>query len=840
MSFRSQRTRDNLMCMESGQNTSPAPPSLLRPKMPPAKWAYSRWLLLRSIPVALVLLLIGAGWQFVLMGRARPLEGVYLMPDGISYVVLKPGFWPALQVSQGYIHSGTLSTDPYSISFSASLRRSQMVLKQVQVLGIPSTRRDRASIKNTLILGLVPSQRVPGDWDLISASVKEKGRASDLGSFPFGMPSSSSWEDIKETVVDNVNSLRTEVIVSGDLDPANAPIPSFLHRAADARVADLCLKEVKRIASGRDLKLLREMTKEDPLDICLALHRVAMEIRMGNLEEAENVLERWNAAYAASAHPHLRSTALRARRVLDTRKWRQEHGDLVAMWERIGSTDSLPATPSLPELLQWLQDVLKTASLYPAVEEMVSREPSWRLRSQNFLAIQIFSKVGRVQSTFCLLQGEKGRSLELLAGTYWMGQSFNAADLLISKLIGVAVRSISTGGLELHAFEGCRNPEELREVWNTLERLVSLPGQETGETLLNGEYPPLLTQMQRSGEFESNMKEALTRQGVTDARFAALRTAIAAQYRRMTAGEFPKTPAEFGPLLPGGPLGDCFATSVPLKFLEKPDGFYVYSIGPDGQDDALTISYDPTNGTMSRGDISIRVPRKREYPFPAEGVRVNTAAELLKMFPNGLPPDLFADTKGRPLSIFAASRADWEACAVPGAKKIWAGGAPGAEDPNSSPTLPRTADNATTPTLPRAADNPTTLTPVAVFSFGPDTDESEYSDYQYLAGQDVFTTYSLPMTPYQLVFPLQGIPQRTRQTPPPMPPYVDSLLRGKTVTIPPGSIGFDSGLQERSTNLTGIHRGYGQASSGEYLQPPYDPTNGITSKGNLYLIFPRP
>ena len=154
--------------------------------------------------------------------------------------------------------------------------------------------------------------------------------------------------------------------------------------------------------------------------------------------------------------------------------------------------------------------------------------------------------------------------------------------------------------------------------------------------------------------------------------------------------------------------------------------------------------------------------------------------------------------------------------------------------------MPRAADNATSAILPRAADNATTPTPVAVFSFGPDTDESEYSDYQYLAGQDVFTTYSLPSAPYQLVFPLPGIPQRTRQTPPPMPPYVDSLLRGKTITIPPGSIGLDPGFQDRPANMTGIHRGFGQASSGEYLQPPYDPTNGITSKGNLYLIFPRP
>ena len=30
-----------------------------------------------------------------------------------------------------------------------------------------------------------------------------------------------------------------------------------------------------------------------------------------------------------------------------------------------------------------------------------------------------------------------------------------------------------------------------------------------------------------------------------------------------------------------------------------------YSIGPDGQDDRLEVRYDPTNGTVSRGDIPV-------------------------------------------------------------------------------------------------------------------------------------------------------------------------------------------------------------------------------------------
>jgi len=278
-----------------------------------------------------------------------------------------------------------------------------------------------------------------------------------------------------------------------------------------------------------------------------------------------------------------------------------------------------------------------------------------------------------------------------------------------------------------------------------------------------------------------------TRHKVADATFAVLRTAVAARHRLLTSGAFPGSPAEFGPLLPAGPLGDCFATSAPLRFLGKPDGFHIYSFGPDGQDDAGAITYDPTNGTTSRGDLALRIPRERQYPFPAGGMRVNTAAELLKMFPNGLPPDPFADTRWRPLSIIASSEADWKSCALPGVKMSPVSVPPAATGPGEPGYTPAPAPPPASPSVPppapsSGADAPTTPTRVVVFSFGPDTDESSYMSFPRLTGEDVFTTHSMYSTPLQLVFS----PAR----------FV--------------------------------------------MQPYYDPTNGTTSRGELYLKIARP
>jgi hypothetical protein len=95
-----------------------------------------------------------------------------------------------------------------------------------------------------------------------------------------------------------------------------------------------------------------------------------------------------------------------------------------------------------------------------------------------------------------------------------------------------------------------------------------------------------------------------------------------------------------------------------MRLLSTSDSLICYSIGPDKNDNNATITYDPTNGTISIGDIWTRVPRQREYPFPREGVRAANEEDFWRQFPNGLPTDPFAARKGRSLSTTTSLRGD--------------------------------------------------------------------------------------------------------------------------------------------------------------------------------------
>ncbi len=58
----------------------------------------------------------------------------------------------------------------------------------------------------------------------------------------------------------------------------------------------------------------------------------------------------------------------------------------------------------------------------------------------------------------------------------------------------------------------------------------------------------------------------------------------------------------------GGAVEDPF-TGEPLQTIEEPGARVIYSLGPDGEDQRAAVSYDPTNGTFSAGDIFIRMRR---------------------------------------------------------------------------------------------------------------------------------------------------------------------------------------------------------------------------------------
>jgi hypothetical protein len=155
---------------------------------------------------------------------------------------------------------------------------------------------------------------------------------------------------------------------------------------------------------------------------------------------------------------------------------------------------------------------------------------------------------------------------------------------------------------------------------------------------------------EKLGGLIENYSEVIARWDTAEAKSRLLLAGAAARHNFLKTGAFPHEASDFVPLLPDRLPQDPF-TGTPLRFIANRDPFVVYSVGPDKRDDKAAFLYDPTNGTFSPGDVFIEIPRKPRYPFPPKGQLATTKEGLLKQFPNNLPPDIFHDVKGAPLSI---------------------------------------------------------------------------------------------------------------------------------------------------------------------------------------------
>jgi len=246
-------------------------------------------------------------------------------------------------------------------------------------------------------------------------------------------------------------------------------------------------------------------------------------------------------------------------------------------------------------------------------------------------------------------------------------------------------------------------------------------------------------------------------------------------------------------LLAVGPTTDPFSNK-PLLYFNQDDRFVCYSIGPDKMDDAAQVAYDPTNGTTSVGDVFVEIPRERRFPFPREGVRAADAEDLIRQFPRGLPADPFADTRGRSLTV---SDTD----------------------------------------------------PVHVFSIGPDSDGGTPNPFGMGIGQFRMRGSTVPLLAWheeQGEWVKQaaeessddgnsnadGSDSAPEQAPMPgMFPGMGMMPAGAPGTMPvmPGMMGPGMGAPAMPTRPPPIDR----------PEVSYDPTNGITSQGDLYMTLPR-
>jgi hypothetical protein len=292
--------------------------------------------------------------------------------------------------------------------------------------------------------------------------------------------------------------------------------------------------------------------------------------------------------------------------------------------------------------LRLLPEIMKFEGYVPP------KAPSVPPLGLQLLDAQIMAKVVRVIAVIRMLEGKRDESLRLLESSYRLGQLLCQSTWFIDIQIGAAVRAIAGKALEIHLLNCCETEAEFKQFWETLNSLKEFNVPQTEEELTELEPAPLIVRVMLRKARRENVQVTKTRQSIVDARFELLRVATAARYRFVVLGEFPSTPDQFGPLLGEGFPKDPFFNG-PLRFIMTTDSLVCYSVGPDGRDDRVAIEYDPTNGSLSPGDMLMTVPRKREYPFPREGVRASSLEDFSRQFPNGLPLDPFSSSPRKPL-----------------------------------------------------------------------------------------------------------------------------------------------------------------------------------------------
>ncbi|MBN1865998.1 hypothetical protein JW916_01780 [Candidatus Sumerlaeota bacterium] len=708
-----------------------------------------------SVSILVVVFGVHGAWSLWISRGVARAAGVYFVNGGESCIVIEAVGLRDLKVREtpGIVTSHALPV--LSSRWTAQIEDGRLILRQFSRLDMRSQLHPLPQVSTLLRMDLAPSVSSRGDWDLVGAIAREMApRILSPGYWQMLYRSRS----LNAAVSALSHSIQDDAprFLDFRLDPGTPPLRSFLHRVNDPRVAEFFRERRSARPTPRSVSLIRSLSIDRPRDPYVALHRIDVEAAVGRPEVASRLMEEWDKKNAATPDVLLAESARRVRAEIALAEAKQSAPGLpslrdFSLYTRTAS-GVLHANMNLQAKLAWFRRIGSLPTLWCDDEAVglvrnvprrsLAKDDS-RERSDSSLFSYLDVNVARTAATLHLFQGERTESLEILSGAYRVGQSWNANGSLLSRMIGIAVRTIAIDGLGLYVLNACETPEDVEEVWTTLERLDKTPGQEDGEDMAAGEFPGLLSWMINESDTRPNLEEALTRHNVADARFQILRTAAAAWHRFLKIGEFPRSDDEFDLLAGEGLPADDFASTESLRFATVESGrFRVYSVGPDSDDDQTSIEYDSTNGTLSDGDIFLTVPREREFPFPKEGVRAVSAPDLLRQFPNGLPQDPFASTEGRPLSIVDSTTAD----------------------------------------------------PVVVFSFGPDADERES-----------------------------------------VPPFYRSAE---------GSIGLSSASRTPGSRLQLIFGRTGENASTPWIlarppQPSYDPTNGATSEGDLFVEIPR-
>lgn len=470
-----------------------------------------------------------------------------------------------------------------------------------------------------VIFDLRPSRSIKGGWDI---------RGGNLHNDPFKKPSQpEGWFGrVRHWFFgDKGRSMR-----------AKRSLP-FLYRFNDERVARHFILLNEDEATTAAFEVARSLLADYPDDEHIRALYLTAAAKCDDFEEVGRRLNEWETSQEDLVSYYVWNVFLSLETWHRSRQLSAKDLNAYDVCRRAFGPESDLATRHrlLPEI--WKCE----AYLHPMLPDVGNAVMA------DMLNTQVALKTVCVSAMLNLIEGNREEALELLTSAYRMGQLVSEEGYMLQRLLGFAYSAIAAGHLKIYALNAAETKEDFLQLWEALQRLE----EKQNPNRLNNirEADPRLYFEMDNGTWTSNLEEAETRKDASDSWFELVRMATAARYRLATTGEFPKAAEEFGPLLPDGPPKDPFGDGR-LMFNTAPDLITCYSIGPDRVDDGGVIVYDPTNGTVSRGDRVLEVPRRRKYPFPRVGVTANSVEDLRQLFPNGLPPDPFASNKGRGLS----------------------------------------------------------------------------------------------------------------------------------------------------------------------------------------------
>lgn len=484
---------------------------------------------------------------------------------------------------------------------------------------------------------LVPSPERPGDWNLVKYRSPYTLFNAKYDSFDTMMDDNFEWPPLQP--------------------PEPLEIPQFLHRLDDPNLINFFEARNILVNKGRGdptplHSVAVSLLAAHPDDLWIRLLYLDTLLQIGDWQTLAAKLNSWEQDFLASPNPDIRDRVATLRHALHVAELSESKRNAFDYIHEHLSGDNAGGLnqriAALPGLMQYTDYASPLPTMYPRF-------------GPDLLSAQILIKTFRVQSEFNMLQGRYDESWDILKGAYHWGGLYEQDPNLIHQIIGCALRTIIILPTEVLCFNAPLDDAKLSliqtqiDVW-ARQALIPLPEDLEMKRMKRYHISSISSMMSKEARFY-----------YAHGRLVNLMVGIAGWRHFQREGRLPRFASEFlwpeGVSWPLDPFHDQEREpdrKIQWTNLNNGSALQIWSIGPDKTDQQGAIEYDPTNGTVSAGDITLLVPRDRKYPFKPGGVRAKSRDDFISQFPSGLPRDLFADraigysvADTRPVRVFS-------------------------------------------------------------------------------------------------------------------------------------------------------------------------------------------